>query len=104
MTRNQHCLHFEPSLVQGRVVIWPTPQPSALLTPTPDWQPDGQGAAADAFQEHTPACRTCRDRGRLDPHCPPPSFHEECQPCCRDAQGHAGEATCGRMLSQFMKP
>ena len=68
MTRNQHCQHFEPSLVQGRVAISPTPQPPALLTPTTDKQPAGRGTAADAGM-HPRLTDPHRDRGRLGPHC-----------------------------------
>jgi len=32
VTRNQHCQHFAPSLVQARAVLFPTPQPLALHT------------------------------------------------------------------------
>lgn len=47
-TQNQHCRHFEPFLVQGRVVVQPAPSP-ALLTPTADKAAGQAGAATDAL-------------------------------------------------------
>lgn len=62
MTQNQHCQHFASSLVQGRVIILPTPQPHALLTPTLH--------RAGGCPRHTlgPCLPDpCWDRGKLDP-------------------------------------
>lgn len=53
MIQNQHCQHFAPSLVQGRLSPCPPPCPLPSSALTTHKQPDGQGAAADALRGPT---------------------------------------------------
>lgn len=71
MIWNQHCQHFAPSLVQGRVIILPSPEPRAPHSYHTQASMLGWGmllqVSGDPPPPEDPWDRGLQDRGRLCP-------------------------------------